>query len=51
MMQDIHLKLNPGLHPKSSIQQEEEYFRQQIGLKFKEETSELLHFEHRLYGA
>jgi hypothetical protein len=27
-------------------QQEEEYFYQQIGLKFEEETSEMLHFEH-----
>ena len=26
----------------------EDYFYQQIGLKFNEETSELLHFEHSI---
>jgi hypothetical protein len=31
---------------KSSIQQEEEYFHQQTGLKYKEETSKVLHLEH-----
>jgi hypothetical protein len=36
---------------KSSIQQEEGYFHQQIGLKFKEETSKLLQFEHSFYAA
>ena len=35
-------------HGKSSIQQEEEYFHQQIGLTFKEETSEVLHLEHSI---
>jgi hypothetical protein len=34
------MKLNPG------FQKEEGSFHQQIGLKFKEETSKVLHFEH-----
>jgi hypothetical protein len=33
---------------KSSIQQEEDALHQQIGLTFKEETSEMLHLEHSL---
>jgi hypothetical protein len=40
------VKLNPELPWLSSIQQEEVSFHQQTGLKFKEETSELLHLEH-----
>jgi len=31
---------------KSSIQQQEDSFYQQIELKFKEETSKVLHFEY-----
>jgi len=41
-MHDVHVKLNPGCHGKSSFQQESDSFRQQIGLKFKEETSKVL---------
>jgi hypothetical protein len=33
-------------HGKSCIQQEEESFYQPTGLKFEEETSEMLHLEH-----
>jgi hypothetical protein len=33
-------------HGKSCIQQEEDYFYQQIGLKFEKETSKMLHLEH-----
>ena len=33
---------------KSSAQQEENSFQQQIGLKFKEETSKVLHLEHSI---
>ena len=33
-------------HGKSCIQQEEDSFYQQIGLKFKEETNKMLHLEH-----
>jgi hypothetical protein len=39
------MKLNPELPWQSSIQQEDS-FHQQIGLKFKEETSKVLHLEH-----
>jgi hypothetical protein len=42
-MQDVHVKVNRG---KSCIQQEDDTFHQQTGLKFKEETEELLHLEH-----
>ena len=41
----LHVKLNPG---KGSTQQEEDCFHLQIGLKFKEETSELLRLEHSI---
>jgi hypothetical protein len=43
MMQDVHVKLNPGLSGNSSNHQEEEFFHQQIELKLKTETSEKLH--------
>jgi hypothetical protein len=46
MMQGVHVKLNPELPWLNSIQQEEESFHQQTGLKFKEETSKVLHLEH-----
>jgi hypothetical protein len=46
MMQDVLMKLNPGSPSKSDIQNEEGCFHQQIGLKFEEETSEMLHFKH-----
>jgi len=46
MMHDRHVKLNPGL-----LYQEQHStrrrLRHQIGHKFKEETSEVLHVEHR----
>jgi hypothetical protein len=41
-MQDEHVKLNPDCHGRSSMQQEEGSFHQQVGLKFKEETIELV---------
>jgi hypothetical protein len=43
MTQNLYVKLNSGLpwHEKSSIHQEVNCFHQQIGLKFKEETSEV----------
>jgi hypothetical protein len=34
MMHDVHAKLNPGCHGKSSIQQEAVSFRQQNELQF-----------------
>jgi len=45
-MQDIHVKLNPDCHSKTSIQQEEGCCHQQIGLKFKEENIKVLHLVH-----
>jgi hypothetical protein len=45
MMQDVLAKLNPGMPWQSSIQQED-YFHQQNELKFKKETSKVLHMEH-----
>ena len=42
-MQDVQVQLNPGLPCQRTIQQGEDSFDQQIGLKFKEETSEVLH--------
>ena len=35
-------------HDKNSTQQEEDHFHQQIGLKFEEETSEVLCLAHNL---
>jgi hypothetical protein len=43
MMQDVRMKLNPGLSWQSSFQEEEGSFYQHFGLKYKEETSEVLH--------
>ena len=40
------MKLNPVLPQQSSIQQEEDSFHQQIGLKLQEEANEMLHLEH-----
>jgi hypothetical protein len=45
-MQGVHMKLNQNCHDKNSIQQEEKSFHQQTGIKFKEETSKVLHLEH-----
>ena len=39
------MKLSPICHRKSRIQREES-FRQQIGLKFKDQASEMQHLEH-----
>ena len=38
-------------HGENRIQQEEDSFRQQIGLKFKEQTSKTVHLEHGLCNA
>ena len=45
-MEDVRVKLNPGLPCKSCVQEEEDSLYQQIGLKFEEETSKMLHLEH-----
>lgn len=36
----------PDCHGKSSIREEEDYFHQQTGLHFKEETSTMLYFQY-----
>jgi hypothetical protein len=46
MHRTVHVNLNPDYHGKSSFQQEEDSFHPQIGLKFKEEASKVLHLEH-----
>jgi hypothetical protein len=44
-MRDVHVKLNRGLSCQMRFQQERDSFHQQTELKFKEETSEVLHLE------
>jgi hypothetical protein len=53
MIQDVglHVKLNPGLPWKSSIQQEEGSFHQQTKLKFKEKLVKCYILITVLYGA
>jgi len=46
MMKDVHGKFNSVFHGNSSILQEEGCFHQQIGLKVKEVTIEVLHLGH-----
>ena len=46
LMQDVHVKFNPEVPWQISIEQEEGFFHQQIGLKLKEGTSKVLHLEH-----
>jgi len=36
MMQNVQVKLNPGLPQQKQYQPEENYFQQQTGIKFKE---------------
>jgi hypothetical protein len=40
------MKLNPGVPMKKAAINWKNTFHQQIGLKFKDETSEVLHLEH-----
>ena len=40
-MEDVRVKLNPGLPWTSCVQQEEDSLYQQTGLKFEEETSKM----------
>jgi hypothetical protein len=47
MMKHVLVKLNLGLSWQKSIQHEEDSFHLQIGLKFKEVTTEVLHLKHR----
>jgi hypothetical protein len=42
----LHVKLNPGLPLQKQHSTRRRSFHQQIGLKFKEEASKVLHLEH-----
>jgi hypothetical protein len=44
-MEDVRVKLNPGL-PWQKLRSTRRRLYQQIGLKFEEETSKMLHLEH-----
>jgi len=46
MMQDVHMKLYPGLPWQSSFQEEGGSFYQHNGFKFKEETSKVLRLRY-----
>jgi len=46
MMEDVRVKLNPGLPWKKLHSTEENSFYQHIGLNVEEETSKMLHLEH-----
>ena len=46
-MQDVNMKLNPELPWHKNLSTRSNIFQQKIGLIFKEETSKLLHIEHR----
>jgi hypothetical protein len=46
MMEGVHVKLNPGLPWQKLHLTRRRFFYQQFGLKFEEETSEMLHLEH-----
>jgi len=46
MMEDVHVKLNPGLPWQKPHSARRRLFYQQIGPKFEEETNKMLHLEH-----
>jgi len=47
MMEDVHVKLNPGMPwQKLHSARRKLFFYQQIGLKYEEETNKMLHLEH-----
>jgi hypothetical protein len=45
-MEDVRVKLNPGFPWQQLRSTRRNSLYQHIGLKFEEETSELLHLEH-----
>jgi hypothetical protein len=45
MMQDVHVKFNPGLRWQKQ-HSTERLFYQHTGLKFKEQTGEVLRLDH-----
>ena len=50
MIQDVHVKLNPGLQWLKQHSSSRRFFHQATGLKSKEETSEMLHLEEHGFG-
>jgi hypothetical protein len=46
MMQGVHVKLNPELPWQKQHSTRRKIFSPTTGLKFKEETSKVLHLEH-----
>ena len=46
MMEDVHVKLNPGLPWQKMHLARRRLFLPAIGLKFEEETIKMLHLEH-----
>jgi hypothetical protein len=44
----VHVKWNPALPRQEQLAKRSRLFQQQIGLKFKAGTCEMLHFEHRV---
>ena len=46
MMEDVHVKLSPGLTMAKAAFSKKKTFYQEIGLKFEEETNKMLHLEH-----
>jgi len=45
-MEDVRVKLNPGLPWQKLHSTRRRPFYQHIGLKFEEETTKMLHLEH-----
>jgi hypothetical protein len=46
MMEDVHVKLNPGLPWQKLRSARTRLFYQKNGIEFEEETSKMLHLEH-----
>ena len=46
MMEDVRVKLNPGLPKQILHSTREDHFHEKIGLEFEEETSKIVHLEH-----
>jgi hypothetical protein len=44
MMQDVHVKLTPGIAMAKAAFNTKKILHQQIGIKFKEEATEVLRF-------
>jgi len=46
MMEDVLVKLNPGLPWQKLLSTRKGLYHQHVGLKIEEETSKMLHLEH-----